>query len=53
MQGGLASGEAAVRRRRRTPLRKRRPYFFARRKGFSVRLAPVVHRGEREIIAPE
>jgi len=53
MRGGLASGEAAVRRRRRTPLRKRRPYFFARRKGFSVRLAPVVHRGEREIIAPE
>ena len=43
----------ASRRRRRTPLRKRRPYFFARRKGFAVRLAPVVHRGEREIIAPE
>jgi uncharacterized protein DUF6101 len=53
MLGALASGETAARRRRRTPLRKRRPYFFARRKGFSVRLAPVVHRGEREIIAPE
>ncbi len=53
MQGALASGETAARRRRRTPLRKRRPYFFARRKGFAVRLAPVVHRGEREIIAPE
>ena len=53
MQGALASEEAAARRRRRTPLRKRRPYFFARRKGFTVRIAPVVHRGEREIIAPE
>lgn len=53
MQGALASGEAAPRRRRRTPLRKRRPYFLARRKGFSLRLAPVVHRDEREIIAPE
>ena len=45
--------ESAARRRRRTPLRKRRPYFFARRNGFPVLLAPVVHRGEREIIAPE
>jgi hypothetical protein len=53
MQGALAGGETAARRRRRTPLRKRRPYFFARRKGFTVRIAPVVHRGEREIIAPE
>jgi Family of unknown function (DUF6101) len=51
MLGALVNGETAPRRRRRTPLRKRRPYFFARRKGFSVRLAPVVHRDEREIIA--
>jgi hypothetical protein len=51
MLGALASGETAPRRRRRTPLRKRRPYFFARRKGFTVGIAPVVHRGEREIIA--
>jgi hypothetical protein len=51
IQGALASGETAARRRRRTPLRKRRPYFFARRKGFTARIAPVVHRGEREIIA--
>jgi hypothetical protein len=49
----LPNGESAQRRRRRTPLRKRRPYFFARRKGFGVRLAPVVHQDEREIIAPE
>jgi hypothetical protein len=53
MLGALVNGETAARRRWRTPLRKRRPYFFARRKGFTVRLAPVVHRGEREIIAPE
>jgi hypothetical protein len=51
MLGALVNGETAPRRRRRTPLRKRRPYFFARRKGFAVRLAPMVHRGEREIIA--
>jgi hypothetical protein len=53
MLGALVNGETAPRRRRRTPLRKRRPYFFARRKGFAARLAPVVHREEREIIAPE
>ena len=47
------ANESSPRRRRRTPLRKRRPYFFARRKGFPVLLAPVVHRDEREIIAPE
>ena len=51
MLGTLVNGETAARRRRRTPLRKRRPYFFARRKGFTVRLSPVVHRDEREIIA--
>jgi Family of unknown function (DUF6101) len=45
--------ETAARRRRRTPLKKRRPYFFARRRGSAVLLAPVVHRDEREIIAPE
>jgi hypothetical protein len=53
MLGALVNGETAARRRRRTPLRKRRPYFFARRKGPAVRLPPVVHRDEREIIAPE
>ena len=53
MLGAVLHGETAARRRRRTPLRKRRPYFFSRRKGFTVRLAPVVHENEREIIAPE
>jgi len=51
MLGALMVDEGTKRRRRRTPLRKRRPYFSARRKGFSVRLVTVVHRGEREIIA--
>ena len=49
--GAMMATEAAPRRRRKTPLRKRRPYFTARRKGFSVRLDAVVHRDEREIIA--
>lgn len=53
MVGALLVGESIARRRRRSALRKRRPYFTTRRKGFAVRLAPVVHRGEREIIAPE
>ena len=53
MLGALMVNEGAVRRRRRTPLRKRRPYFSARRKGFAVRLEPIVHRNEREIIATE
>lgn len=53
MVGALMAGESAARRRRRSALRRRRPYFTARRKGFAVRLAPVVHRDEREIIAPE
>jgi hypothetical protein len=46
------TGRIALRRRRKTPLRKRRPYFVARRRGFAS-IAPAVHRGEREIIAPE
>ena len=49
--GAMMATEAAPRRRRKTPLRKRRPYFTARRKGFSVRLDAIVHRDEREIIA--
>ena len=53
MIGALMTGEAALRRRRKTPLRKRRPYFLARRRGFGPGIAPAVHRGEREIIAPE
>ena len=53
MVGALMTGEVALRRRRKTPLRKRRPYFLARRRGFGPAIASAVHRGEREIIAPE
>jgi hypothetical protein len=53
MLGALMRGEIALRRRRKTPLRKRRPYFIARRRGFGAGIAPAIHRGEREIIAPE
>jgi hypothetical protein len=53
MIGALMTGEVALRRRRKTPLRKRRPYFLARRRGFGLGIASAVHRGEREIIAPE
>ncbi len=49
--GAMMISEVAPRRRRKTPLRKRRPYFTARRKGFPVKLDAVVHRNEREIIA--
>jgi len=51
MMGAMMVNEGAPRRRRRTPLCKRRPYFTARRKGFPVKLEAVVHRDEREIIA--
>jgi hypothetical protein len=53
MTGALMTGVAALRRRRKTPLRKRRPYYVARRRGFGSGIAPAVHRDEREIIAPE
>ena len=52
MIGALMTGNTALRRRRKTPLRKRRPYFMARRRGFAG-IAPAIHRDEREIIAPE
>lgn len=53
MIGALMRGKMTVRRRRKTPLRKRRPYFSARRRGFGSSIAHAVHREEREIIAPE
>ena len=39
------------RRRRRSPLSKRRPKFLARRRAGVSRVVPLVHQGEREIIA--
>jgi hypothetical protein len=51
--GSLQIATGAPRRRRRTPLRRRRPLMFARRTKANLPIARVVHRGEREIIAPE
>jgi hypothetical protein len=53
MIGALMTDKLAARRRRKTPLRKRRPYYAARRRGFGPGIAPAIHRDEREIIAPE
>jgi hypothetical protein len=39
------------RRRRRSPLSRRRPKFLARRRAGVSRVVPLVHQGEREIIA--
>jgi hypothetical protein len=49
--GAVRTKAPAARRRRRSPLSKRRPRFLARRRAGVARLAPLVHHGEREIIA--
>ena len=49
--GAVRCKPPAQRRRRRSPLSKRRPRFLARRRAGITRLAPLVHQGEREIIA--
>jgi Family of unknown function (DUF6101) len=49
--GGVRIGTPAVRRRRRTILRTRRPSLPLRRRVGELPAAPVVHRDEREIIA--
>jgi len=51
--GRLRFVEAGARRRRRGPMKGRRPLILFRRGIASRPAAPVVHRGEREIIAPE
>jgi hypothetical protein len=51
--GPLLLGKVAVRRRRRTALRGRRPAIFRRRAQIRLPDHPVVHSGEREIIARE
>jgi hypothetical protein len=50
--GALIVGIAAARRRRRTPLKRRGPRSAARRMTPRT-IETAVHRGEREIIAPE
>jgi hypothetical protein len=49
--GALRVSEPVARRRRRGPLKARRPRILLRRKAGEPMTAPVVHRGEREIIA--
>ncbi len=49
--GAVRTKAPAQRRRRRSAVSKRRPRFLARRRAGVTRLAPLVHRQEREIIA--
>lgn len=51
--GLMRVGEAVARRRRRTALKARRPLIFRRRAQTRFADDQPVHRGEREIIAPE
>jgi hypothetical protein len=51
MLGAVRFKAPTQRRRRRSPLNKRRPRFLARRRPGVRRVAPLVHQGEREIIA--
>jgi hypothetical protein len=49
--GGVAMGIPATRRRRRAAIKWRRPSILLRRKPGRPDAEPLVHRGEREIIA--
>jgi len=49
--GSVRCKPPAQRRRRRSPLAKRRPRFLTRRRPGVNRVIPLVHAGEREIIA--
>lgn len=49
--GRVRVGEPALRRRRRSALRARRPRFLMRRRRGCVAPERIVHRGEREIVA--
>jgi hypothetical protein len=51
MLGAVRFKAPAQRRRRRSAVSKRRPRFLARRRSGVTRHAPLVHQGEREIIA--
>jgi hypothetical protein len=51
MLGAVRFKAAAQRRRRRSAVSKRRPRFLARRRQGATRHAPLIHQGEREIIA--
>jgi hypothetical protein len=49
--GAVRCKAPTQRRRRRSPLARRRPRFLARRRAGVTRAAPLVHQDEREIIA--
>jgi hypothetical protein len=49
--GAVRIKAPSPRRRRRSALAKRRPRFLTRRRVGVARQAPIMHRGEREIIA--
>jgi len=49
--GGIGVGAPSPRRRRRAPIKWRRPRFLMRRKPGRPAAEPLVYRGEREIIA--
>ena len=49
--GGVRFKAPTARRRRRSPLAKRRPKFLMRRRPGATRPAPLLHQGEHEIIA--
>jgi len=49
--GAVRIKAPAQRRRRRSAVSKRRPRFLARRRAGVTRLSPLVHQGERDIIA--
>jgi hypothetical protein len=49
--GAVRFNAPTARRRRRSPLAKRRPKFLARRRPGVTRQTPLLHCGEREIIA--
>jgi hypothetical protein len=49
--GGVRIKPVAPRRRRKSAVARRRPKFLVRRRAGAVRTMPLVHEGEREIIA--
>jgi hypothetical protein len=49
--GRLLIAPPTSRRRRRSAIARRRPRYFSRRRAAALPAVPVVHRGEREIIA--
>jgi hypothetical protein len=49
--GGVQISSPRMRRRRRSVIRRRRPSIFLRRRAGRIGTEPIMHAGEREIIA--